>query len=396
MPGTAELITPQNNTIPNITTDDHNYFGTYILSNGNFKEAMFGNRFLQNEELENVFFCLDQDGKLKHAWGIGDDHKQYTEAFMNNRLFIRDRNSMLRQVQYTDMTYDVSKAYSDLSEMPQPQKPGLFKQIIHFFFPAAFADEFAEYESELAPYNSMNDDLAKDCCDVARGLEPRSGNPAPEDPRPQRAWKPMENIEVIEEEEFIPEDETLEQFEARLTEYADYSGSVSMKKPVTAGSLAEGMTNRARRAAALEVLHAIEENPEQKTQILAHAKEHFDEMIEDIRDFAHKTIDPADVAFLNQRHPMARNAKGEVMGLKIHFIGETLLENYQSYVNAGKTDNFQQRRYLTPDEQAKFAKTGELGLNRYCDPLGVVKENQLQIDNNNAEIQQQAPAPGMN
>ena len=82
-------------------------------------------------------------------------------------------------------------------------------------------------------------------------------------------------------------------------------------------------------------------------------------MIADIKAFAPKTVDPADIADVNKLHGFFRNAKGEVVGQKLDFIGETLMENYRNYVKAGRVDNFPQRRYLTPTEYTALQKEGK-------------------------------------
>ena len=77
--------------------------------------------------------------------------------------------------------------------------------------------------------------------------------------------------------------------------------------------------------------------------------------------------------------------------MKFDFIAETALENYQSWVAAGRTDNFLQRRFLRspgvndgPDPYGK----------QYCKPLGVKTdvqpEQQLEVSQ-----KQELGIPGM-
>ena len=102
-------------------------------------------------------------------------------------------------------------------------------------------------------------------------------------------------------------------------------------------------------------------------------------MIADIKAFAPKTVDPADIADVNKLHGFFRNAKGEVVGQKLDFIGETLMENYRNYVKAGRVDNFPQRRYLTPTEYTALQKEGKTFPVEYCTPYSLSKANQPEV-----------------
>jgi hypothetical protein len=380
--GQAELVYPQNTPITAPTNEQINLFAMSVISNSVFKEAMFGDKYFPNEQLENVFFCMDQDGKLKHAWGIGKKSSQYYEAYANNRLFIRDSNSMLRQVQCDGESYNVSKPFKDLRALPMGY-PGVLKHILNFFF-GAFAEEFDEYNKLKAIDNKQT----RDYCDVARGLEPRSGIAVTDDPRPEPAPEPVKNVVLEDEEPEIPENETLEQFEERLNRYSEYSKStinLVTQKSFTMENYIDRITNRARMMAARELVDEIEDDPERRTEILTQAKETFDNMIREIKTFAPKTVDPRDVELIQVRKAMGRNDNGEVMGLKLDFIGTTLLENYRSYVAAGRTDAFKQRKFFNPLEHTELINNGQF-TKKYCGALGVSKEIQ---DRMNDQIQRE-------
>jgi hypothetical protein len=261
--------------------------------------------------------------------------------------------------------------------------PGVLKHILNFFF-GAFAEEFDEYNIRKAIDNKQT----RDYCDVARGLEPRSGIAVTDDPRPEPAPEPVKNVVLEDEEPEIPENETLEQFEERLNRYSEYSKStinLVTQKSFTMENYIDRITNRARMMAARELVDEIEDDPERRTEILTQAKETFDNMIREIKTFAPKTVDPRDVELIQVRKAMGRNDNGEVMGLKLDFIGATLLENYRSYVAAGRTDAFKQRKFFNPLAHTELINNGQF-TKKYCAPLGVSKELQEQL---NDQIQQE-------
>ena len=386
MIGQADLKVPKTVTLRGVTNDHYNYFAIHILSNPQVKEQMFGNKYLLKDEMEKYYFYMDGEGRLKHAWGITKDATKYFEAFATDNLFIRDSNGMLRQIQYIEpMGYDISRPYEDVSTLPEPKRPNAMKRFLNYLF-GFFEGDFKAYERQLA----MRDELSMDHCDVARGLEPRSGKPIAADPQPEP--EPVPQVVFEDEEPEIPENETPDQFEERLNRYSEYSKStmgVVMMKSFTMENLIDRMTNRARRMAAIEILNAIEDEPQKREQLLSEAKEKFDNMIKDIKAFAPKTIDPADVnVVLTRQNAYQRNEEGDVIGLKLDFTGETLLENYRNYEKAGRVDTFRQRKYINPLEFKNLLSKGRENTVQYCAPYSLPKEKRIEIDGVQPVIQQ--------
>lgn len=170
---------------------------------------------------------------------------------------------------------------------------------------------------------------------------------------------------------------TLVKFEQSLNKYAEKQLSIISftmgKNKSTRENVLNGMLNIARRSAAQEVLHAIEKNPKDRAAILASSYQHFDGMIQEIKEFLPKTFDSKELDTLIQNGCFCQNSQGEPLGMKFDFIAETALENYQSWVAAERTDNFLQRRFLRSPE----ANNGPNPYGKqYCKPLGVKTDAQ--------------------
>lgn len=128
-------------------------------------------------------------------------------------------------------------------------------------------------------------------------------------------------------------------------------------------SILDAMANRARFAAAREILEEIRKNPSQKTQILTKAQENFDTMMKNIREFLPKTIDPAEM-----KQAVDRGILAGPLAQKMDYIGETALENYQNYLENG--DNFKQLIFHAVSEFDALEAQGINPKKHYGEPLG--------------------------
>lgn len=165
----------------------------------------------------------------------------------------------------------------------------------------------------------------------------------------------------------------LKKFENKLDEYAERKNNSSVAAITmapgksTRNAVLDAMLVAARRSAALTIKQNIEAHPKEKANILAQSYRNFDAMIADIKEFLPKTFDSGELDMLIEKGGFSLSPKREPLGLKFDFIAETALENYQNFVNAGKTDNFRQRQFdLHPIP----------GKKTYCAPLGVKKDAQ--------------------
>ena len=164
----------------------------------------------------------------------------------------------------------------------------------------------------------------------------------------------------------------LENFEKKLEGYTTSSQKTVFMltmnpKLRTKETILDTMFNLARRTAASEILINIQNHPDKRADILAESYQKFDVMMKDLKNFLPKTYDPNELDSLINKGPATRGAQNEPLGLKFDFIAETAMENYQSFIKAGRTDNFQQRL---------FAYRNEAAGRQYGEPLGVKKDVQ--------------------
>lgn len=268
---------------------------------------------------ENVF-VLGEDGTFQaNALESAEDLASYAAS---GRLYARDKENNLCQIQFTKDRAAGSKVeenkwatYLQLSEPVQPQAvpaPAWWKYILAIFS-SRFNEEIQAYNAATA----FNDALEK------------SGF-----------------INDNADREALQDD--LKKFEKDLNEYAELKGNVIgavLTKNRSAETILNAMHNTIRRNLARSVLKSIEDNPGQKTEILAQNAATFETKLNEIKEYLPKLYDPKELENLVKLGPIARGAENAVLGMKFDFIAETALENFDNYVKAGRSDTFQPRRY---------------------------------------------------
>ena len=268
---------------------------------------------------ENVFL-LKEDGTL--AKNTIEDEVVLANYASSGRLFARDDNNQLRQLQFikdraagTTVEENKEATYLFLSEpvVPQAANGIAWWKYILAIFSSYYRDEIQAYNDAEKFDNQLKqwgfrDPTAKD-----------------------------ENLS-----------KDLQQFEDRLKEYSELQNtftSASLKKDRSHKSLISAMHNTIRRNFSKEILNRIKDNPEQKAEILAQNAATFETKLNEMKEYLTTLYDPAELDKLVKIGPDARSAEKDVLGLKFDFIAETALENYDNYVKSGRSDTFQPRRY---------------------------------------------------
>lgn len=346
------------------------------------------------DELQDLWPSSDRGllGNRSHVFTLNDknefeavghtDHYQLLRQANRGRLFAVDEKNQMRQIgvtksNRTGLDINVSKPLT----ATDPKAPSFLTYLFSWLIPS-FGAEVKAYREQIA-FNEKLRTFAQDERHRVN-LDPTAEQLPLKQTVQEEAANVAENVNTAAKQSKSTKKETLKQFEKRLDTYAEYTEttlSLTLKKNahLTMEILVERMTNRARRAAAIDIQNEIKANPQKKNEILAREQAGFDEMIADIKAFAPKTVDPADIADVNKLHGFFRNAKGEVVGQKLDFISETLMENYRNYVKAGRVDDFPQRRYLTPIEYNTLHANGKTLPAEYCTPYSLSKANQPEV-----------------
>lgn len=325
-------------------------------------------------------FILNGQNELESAKNL--DHYQLLQKANYGRVFAVDERNQMRQIGVTksDNTGLDIKVSEPLTAT-DPKAPSFLTYLFSWLI-SSFGAEVKAYKEQIA-FNKQLRAFARDERHPVN-LDPNAEQLPLKQTVQEEAVNVAKNANTAAKQPARTKKETLTQFQARLDTYAEYQEktvglTLNKKGSLTMEALVERMTNCARRAAAIAIQKEINENPKKKDKILAREQAGFDQMIAEIKAFAPKTIDPADIAAVNKTHGLFRNEKGEVVGQKLDFIGETLLENYRNYVNAGRSDNFLQRRYLTPAEYGPLQKNGKALPVEYCAPYGLSKADPAEV-----------------
>lgn len=287
-------------------------------------------------------FVLGEDGKfVPNTLESDEELASYAAA---GRLFARDERNQLRQFLFVEDMVPGDGAemgrYLQMTDPVTPPKPPAWWKYVLSIITTAFDAEIENY----AQLKTVHD-----------------------------AYVKSDFYEPIEE---LPDD--LLKFEKALNEYSERTQTTSgviLSSNRSKEAIVEAMGNTARRAFAREILNEIEDNPSDRKEILEEYIKTFDATIQELREFLPKTFDPEEMTIAVNKGLSGRDKSGVPVSMKFDFIGETALENFRNYVKAGRTDNFQQRKYLSAEE---ISAVGKQNATQYCDPLGIPKKNQAE------------------
>ena len=314
-------------------------------------------------------FVLNEEGNF--VPNTSTDTAELAANVKSGRLFVRDQENNLRQIQFETGILALGsnefkeKLYMFPSEPVQkmePKAPAFWKYILYPFF-----------SDEIRAYNQLT--AVKDAYQKSEYFTADKSAPAAESEE-KTAEQTEKKEEQAEKKQPQPKKaimtSKLENFEKKLEGYTTSSQNTIFMltmnpKLRTKETILDTMFNLARRTAAREILINIETHPDKRADILAESYQKFDVMMKDLKNFLPKTYDPNELDSLINKGPATRGAQNEPLGLKFDFIAETAMENYQSFIKAGRTDNFRQRLFHYGNPAAG---------KQYGEPLGVKKDVQ--------------------
>ena len=179
------------------------------------------------------------------------------------RLVAVDEKNQMRQIgvtksNRTGLDINVSKPLTATN----PKAPSFLTYLFSWLIPS-FGAEVKAYKEQIA-FNEKLRAFAKDERHPVN-LDPN----AAQLPLKQTVPEEAENVNTAAKQSKSTKKETLKQFEKRLDTYAEYTEttlSLTLKKnaSLTMEALVERMTNRARRAAAIDIQNEIKANPQKK------------------------------------------------------------------------------------------------------------------------------------
>ena len=203
----------------------------------------------------NHVFTLNDQNELEAV--RTPDHYQLLRQANLGRLFAVDEKNQMRQIgvtksNITGLDINVSKPLT----ATDPKAPSFLTYLFSWLIPS-FGAEVKAYKEQIA-FNEKLRTFARD-----------ASHPVNLDPTAEQLPLKQTVPEEVAEQPKRTTKETLKQFENRLDTYAEYTEttlSLTLNKngSLTMEALVERMTNRARRAAAIDIQNEIKANPKKK------------------------------------------------------------------------------------------------------------------------------------
>lgn len=140
-----------------------------LYRSAEFRQALFGNPHANRFDYEGAAYIMGDGGKLVSANTLWDEPDRYHEVVMSNRLFVRDQNGAMRQIQVTrndanSLELGLSQPLDNMDAFREPPAPSFWKQYIFRIF---FLSEMREYDRQKALYDAMQTNEAKESFRVA-------------------------------------------------------------------------------------------------------------------------------------------------------------------------------------------------------------------------------------
>ena len=216
-------------------------------------------------------------GNRSHVFTLNDknefeavgrtDHYQLLRQANLGRLFAVDEKNQMRQIgvtksNRTGLDINVSKPLT----ATDPKAPSFLTYLFSWLIPS-FGAEVKAYKEQLA-FNEKLRAFAQDERHPVN-LDPNAEQLPLKQTVQEEAANVAENVNTAAKQSKSTKKETLKQFEKRLNTYAEYDEktiSLTLNKngSLTMEALVERMTNRARRAAAIDIQNEIKANPQKK------------------------------------------------------------------------------------------------------------------------------------
>lgn len=210
------------------------------------ERGLLGNR--------NHVFTLNGQNEFE---AVGPNPYELLRQANLGRLFAVDEKNQMRQIcvtksNRTGLDINVSKPLT----ATDPKAPSFLTYLFSWLIPS-FGAEVKAYKEQIA-FNEKLRTFAQD-----------ESHPVNLDPTAEQLPLKQTVPEEVAEQPKRTTKETLKQFEKRLDTYAEYTEttlSLTLKKnaSLTMEALVERMTNRARRAAAIDIQNEIKANPQKK------------------------------------------------------------------------------------------------------------------------------------
>ena len=230
------------------------------------------------DELQDLWPSSDRGllGNRSHVFALNDQNE--FEAVGPNpyellrqanlgRLFAVDEKNQMRQIgvtksNRTGLDINVSKPLT----ATDPKAPSFLTYLFSWLIPS-FGAEVKAYREQIA-FNEKLRTFAQDERHRVN-LDPTAEQLPLKQTVQEEAANVAENVNTAAKQSKSTKKETLKQFEKRLDTYAEYTEttlSLTLKKNahLTMEALVERMTNRARRAAAIDIQNEIKANPQKK------------------------------------------------------------------------------------------------------------------------------------